>query len=58
MQFGGQFEGRSRFDDLIADGCMLVLAVVGEIRTLGAMEADMVRTAIQNYQGRMTEGCL
>ena len=34
---------------------MLVLAVAGEIRTLEAMEADMIRAAIQNYQGRMTE---
>ena len=36
---------------------MLVLAVAGGIRTLEAMEAEMIRTAIQNYQGRMTEGC-
>jgi len=34
---------------------MLVLAVAGEICTLEAMEADMIRAAIQNYQGRMTE---
>ena len=34
---------------------MLVLAVAGEIRTLEAMEADMIRTVIQKYQGRMTE---
>ena len=36
---------------------MLVLTVAGGIRTLEAMEAEMIRTAIQNYQGRMTEGC-
>ena len=54
-QFSRQFEGRSQFDDLIADGCMLVLTAAGEICTLEAMEADMIRTAIQKYQGRMTE---
>ncbi|MFP6725377.1 MAG: helix-turn-helix domain-containing protein, partial [Alphaproteobacteria bacterium] len=54
-QFSRQFEGRSQSDDLIADGCMLVLTAAGEIRTLEAMEADMIRTAIQKYQGRMTE---
>ncbi len=37
------------------DGCMPVLTAAGEIRTLEAMEADMIRTAIQKYQGRMTE---
>ena len=37
------------------DGCMPVLTADGEIRTLEAMEADMIRTAIQKYQGRMTE---
>lgn len=37
------------------DGCMSVLTADGEIRTLEAMEADMIRTAIQKYQGRMTE---
>ena len=34
---------------------MLVLAVAGKICTLEAMEADMIQTAIQKYQGWMTE---
>ena len=34
---------------------MLVLTAARKIRTLEAMEADMIRAAIQNYQGRMTE---
>ena len=55
-QFSRQFEGRSQSDDLIADGCMLVLTAARKIRTLETMEADMLRTAIQKYQGRMTEG--
>ena len=54
-QFSRQFEGRSQSDDLIADGCMLVLTAARKIRTLETMEADMIRTAIQKYQGRMTE---
>ena len=54
-QFSRQFEGRSQSDDLIADGCMLVLTAARKIRTLEAMEADMIRTVIQKYQGRMTE---
>ena len=57
-QFSRQFEGRSQSDDLIADGFMLVLTAAEEIHTLEAMEADMIRTAIQNYQGRMNEGSL
>ena len=54
-QFSRQFEGRSQSDDLIADGCMLVLTAARKIRTLETMEADMIRTAIHKYQGRMTE---
>ena len=54
-QFSRQFEGRSQSDDLIADGCMPVLPAARKIRTLEAMEADMIRTVIQKYQGRMTE---
>ena len=53
--FSRQFEGRSQSDDLIADGCMLVLTAARKIRTLEAMEADMIRTVIQKYQGRITE---
>lgn len=38
-----------------ANGGLPVLNAVGEIRTLDAMEADMIRLAIDKYEGQMTE---
>ena len=38
-----------------ANGGLPVLNAVGEIRTLDAIEADMIRLAINKYEGQMTE---
>lgn len=38
-----------------ANGGLLALNAAGEIRTLDAMEADMIRLAIEKYDGQMTE---
>ncbi|MFP6774319.1 MAG: sigma-54 dependent transcriptional regulator [Alphaproteobacteria bacterium] len=38
-----------------ANGGLSVLNAVGEIRTLDAMEADMIRLAIDKYEGQMTK---
>ena len=38
-----------------ANGGRPVLNAAGDIRTLDAMEADMIRLAIDKYEGQMTE---
>jgi DNA-binding NtrC family response regulator len=38
-----------------ANGGLPVLNAAGDIRTLDAMEADMIRLAIDKYEGQMTE---